>query len=182
MSVAGPVRPTDKDAARRLALASLIGRKNGLIECEVQGCSMGATLPEGCSIRVEPGSPRLLSRGDVIAVAVGKQIMAHRIVRVPGDGAKRPHVLTRGDAHFVPDPPISMEWIIGPVSEVRIGGRWSPVGPAPRKLAYLAAVAALSDTLVAGLMSINLTLADRTAHALIYAANLLHITRKARRT
>ncbi len=154
-------------AARRIALASLLARRDGFLEARVEGRSMGETLPEGSLIRVQPGRDRDFVPGDVVAIAVNEKIVVHRVLRAST------LLLTRGDAEVLPDPPVPGAWVIGPVIEARVeGGSWGPVGPAPRTSALHSMPASAAANLVAGLLAVSPTLADRAARAMLFCAHL----------
>jgi len=162
-----PVRPVEAPAAGRLALAAMLAKADAAIECEVAGGSMLPTIPPGSILRIRPNRGAVPSRGDVIAVAIRDRIIAHRVVRADaGTG----HLLTRGDADLLPDPPVPREWVLGRAVEVRVDGTWQPIPPAPRIPAARTAAAALATGLVAATMALSLSLADRIAHAMIRAA------------
>jgi hypothetical protein len=162
-----PVRPVEAPAAGRLALAALLERAEEIIECEVTGESMQPTLPAGSTLRIRPGRSSPPQHGEVIAMAIRDRLIAHRVVRADrGTG----HILTRGDADLLPDPPVALEWIVGRVVEAKIDGRWQPVPPPPHRPLVRTISAGLVFALVAALMSVNLALADRLAHILIRVA------------
>ncbi len=172
-------------AAKRIALASLLARRDDYLEARVEGRSMGATLPEGTMIRVRPGRNHDVAPGDVVAIAVNEKVVVHRILRVVLDrpathagraaGGAMPDVLllTRGDNETLPDPPVPVAWVIGPVIEARIGERpWGSVGPVPARALLRAIPAAASASLLAGLLAVSPGLADRTARVMLFCAHL----------
>ncbi len=169
-------------AAQRIALASLLARRDGYLEARVEGRSMGATLPEGSFIRIRPGRDRELTPGDVIAIAANEKIVVHRVLKVR-EAAWKPVaqdektasvlLLTRGDGEILPDPPVPAAWVIGPVIEVRIGeGPWGPIGSTMRKPFLRAIPAAAAGRLAGTLLALNPGIADRAARAMLFCAYL----------
>src|SRR5260370_35146561 len=88
-------------ADQLLAFGALLGRSGRIIESEISGTSMGATLPSGCRIRICSLPADEYRPGQVVAFVTGKAICAHRIVYRTRQG-----VLTRGDSHSWCDLPV----------------------------------------------------------------------------
>ncbi|MGE0355026.1 MAG: S24/S26 family peptidase [Gemmatimonadales bacterium] len=106
-------------------LASLLKRSGVELESMVRGPSMGTTLPHDSHILIRcaetTGRP-----GEVIAFVAGAGLIAHRVVtRWSG------HLITRGDAAVVCDPPVPLDAVLGPVTAWRTDGAWRPVGQEP---------------------------------------------------
>ena len=112
-----------EDGSRILTVASGLRAPDRTIESTVKGPSMGRTMPAGSRIRIELGARRHYDLGEVIAFVAGQHVVVHRVVGQPRGG----HVLTRGDAEVLPDPPIDEEQVLGAVSAIQQGGYWTPV-------------------------------------------------------
>lgn len=92
--------------------------------------------------------------GQVIAFMNGGQVVVHRIVYRRRCGLRGEHLITRGDAMIVPDPPIDIGAVVGRVVEVRSDGCWRSLGPSftpscpERLLAFLALAASVAMLVV----------------------------------
>src|SRR5262249_16743899 len=118
--------------ARILTVASRLRGPGRTVESTVLGVSMGRTIPGGSRIRIELAAPRRHERGEVIAFVAGHHVIVHRVLR-PARRWPRDHALTRGDAAWIPDPPLAAEHVLGAVIAVQRDGRWTSVGdPAPQ--------------------------------------------------
>jgi signal peptidase I len=96
------------------------------VELVAQGSSMRPLFPPGAIVRVAPATLGDVRLGDVVLVADGEQLIAHRLVRVDRRG-----IVTRGDSMPCDDEPLPAAALIGRVD----------VPPTP--LAVYAAVRAL---------------------------------------
>jgi len=94
---------------------------------------MGRGLPPMSRIRIALIHRAQYEIGEVVAFLDGHQVIVHRVVHRGRFGAAAGHLLTRGDATLVPDPPVSRERILGPVTEVWVAGDWGPPRAAPRR-------------------------------------------------
>ena len=103
-------------------LAPLL-KKSGLeIESEVRGSSMHPALPAGSRIRIRCGSaPSRL--GDLIAIVADPPIV-HRVVSHQRCRS-RLYTITRGDASWFCDLPVTDDQILGIVCQQQEGGSWS---------------------------------------------------------
>lgn len=115
-----------------LTVASRLRGPGRAIESTVLGMSMGRTMPAGSRIRIDLEAPRRYERGEVIAFVAGHHVVVHRVVRAarPSPGGR---VLTRGDAAWVPDPPVDAAHVLGAVIAIDRSGRWTSVGGGPRR-------------------------------------------------
>ena len=121
------------DPARIVALISSLRGPDRVIESTVEGMSMGRCLPPGSRIRIELANRACHDAGTIIAFLVGKKVVVHRVVHRGRGGPAGGLVLTRGDAPLVPDPPVAHAQILGPVTGVWTGDRWTePCGVARR--------------------------------------------------
>ena len=109
------------DAARVVALAARLKGPGRSITSTVQGASMGSALPSGSRIRIALTGGEHHELGQVIAFLSDGHVVVHRIVHRCASGRSAGHVLTRGDATLVPDPPVAYAHILGPVSRAAEG-------------------------------------------------------------
>jgi len=121
------------DPARLVVLASSLRAPHRLLESTVEGASMGRGLPSKSRIRIALIHRAQYEIGEVVAFLDGNQVIVHRVVHRGRFGAAAGHLLTRGDATLVPDPPVSHERILGPVTEVCVNGRWASPETALRR-------------------------------------------------
>lgn len=121
----------DNDPDRIRALARQLQPREPTIESTARGVSMGDTIPDGTKllIRLSEQEP---AAGEVVAFLLQKRVVVHRVVHV-GRNAARRHLLTRGDAEGLPDPPVECRHVLGPVVAIERKGVWCSVpGPAVR--------------------------------------------------
>lgn len=113
------------------AVAELWKRSGREIVARFGGRSMQPTIPPGAEVVLRCGEAAEV--GDVIAFVADDRPIVHRIVAVTPD---RRLVLTCGDAHVLPDPPITdRSRIIGRVVSVRRDGEMVPVPVLPGRMA-----------------------------------------------
>ena len=152
------------DPQRTLAVADSLRGPGRCIESTVSGFSMGVSLPPGSRIRIAllPSSGH--AAGEVVAYLAGNQVIVHRVLHCGRAGAARNHLIARGDATLVPDPPVEFNHVLGPVTGVWCAGGWTPpAGPGPRS-----ALARVVRTLLAALAIAGMYLSPRaTAWALM---------------
>lgn len=146
------------------AALSLYRRRGQLIESTVRGRSMMPTLPPGSRIRIRCQPHRVYHRGEVVAFLTSGHVVAHR-VRWQVPGRQGGYLVTQGDALRVPDVPVAVPAVLGPVVGIWGEGGWRPVPEEQRRsrLGQLACVTAVG--LLAGLL--------RLAPALGHAASRL---------
>ena len=70
----------------------------------VTGSSMEPTIQKGALVIVEPVSPSLVNRGDVITFEHYDQVTTHRVIAIDASNAASPTFTTKGDANLVADP------------------------------------------------------------------------------
>ena len=70
----------------------------------VTGSSMEPTVQKGALALIEPVSPSVVSRGDIITFEHYGQITTHRVVAIDSSNAANPTFTTKGDANAVADP------------------------------------------------------------------------------
>ncbi len=129
---------------------------------------MSLTLPDAAQIRVRLAPGDALAPGQVVAFAAGRHIVAHRVLwRGRGPEARR-YLLTVGDATLLPDPPVSIASVLGPVVAIAADGAWTSPA-APQLPAWRRAVRAVLVTIVAGALELSVPLASALARCLIRA-------------
>jgi hypothetical protein len=82
-------------------------------EAVIQGQSMGAALPHGSRVQVDPPHHPLKVGEIVLHKAVHGLIVAHRVVRVSRTLWRSEFVLTQGDAQLLCDMPLRYSEIVG---------------------------------------------------------------------
>ena len=123
------------DPLRTLAVADSLRGPGRCIESTVSGFSMGASLPPGSRIRIALDPSTGYAAGEVIAYLSGNQVIVHRVLHCGRAGAARQYLVARGDATLVPDPPIELGHVLGPVTGVWRAGGWTPPpGPSARSV------------------------------------------------
>lgn len=98
-------------------------------EAVIHGHSMGASLPDGTRVRVQPPADVPLQPGDVVLhKAVNGLLVAHRVAVVGQDWSGVPFIITLGDAQVICDMPLSRDEVIGSVTGVwdQQAGQWIP--------------------------------------------------------
>jgi signal peptidase len=70
----------------------------------VTGSSMEPAIQKGALVVVEPVSPSLVNRGDVITFEHYGQMTTHRVIAIDASNAANPTFTTKGDANAVADP------------------------------------------------------------------------------
>ena len=163
--------PAARTPERLRAFASLLKQNERSFDCEVRGRSMGAALADGSHIQVLSGASRGFVPGQVVAFLCGDAVIAHRVVHAGRRGRARGHILTRGDACLLPDPPMPVEAVLGPVLTMNAGGPGLP--PAQAREGRLRRLArGIPSGAVAALMVIHVGLAQRVAKGFIAAGRL----------
>lgn len=126
---AGTVR--DAPFSERLAVARLALDAGREVDVAAEGCSMGATIPTGVTLRLRKTDPATLASGDVISFVSGGRLVTHRVV-ARGRGARARHwLIVRGDARRSCDEPVSEDDVLGLVTSSLNGARHDAI-PAPR--------------------------------------------------
>lgn len=128
-------------------VASLLKRHGSEFLTRFDGRSMEPTIPSGAEVLLR--CPADEAVGSVVAVARGDLVIVHRIVARAADGR---WLLTRGDAHALPDPPlVAADALIGSVVKVRRGDDLADLPPAPSSLGRRLALGVSRLALAAGL-------------------------------
>lgn len=115
------------DATRIAMLVNQFRIQGRILDSTVRGWSMTESLPDGSRIRIRCARPDRLVPGQVVAILVKDRLIVHRIAHVGGRREARRFVITRGDSILLPDHPIEIENIVGPVSEMETPAGWRPV-------------------------------------------------------
>jgi len=123
------------DPRHTQAVADSLRGPGRCLESTVSGFSMGASLPPGSRIRIALLPTSRHEAGELIAYLFGDHVIVHRVLHCGRAGAARDYLVARGDATLVPDPPIELKQVLGPVTGVWSAGGWvPPEGPSPRRL------------------------------------------------
>lgn len=127
----------------------------------VRGVSMRPTLWDGDSVQVEPLPAGGARRGDIVAFAMGRHLVVHRVLTVR-PGAVRSY-LTAGDGRLDHDGWQPETAVLGHVVSVRSArGGWRPASPARRSQAALRVYLGLHPRIRAGLASLRDRITGRT--------------------
>lgn len=120
-----------QNAVHLAAMAAGLKRRHQIITSQMQGTSMGATLPSGAHIRIQCAYEASYRPGDIVVFILGTRLIAHRVIACGGFWKKRQVVITRGDALLLPDPPVPLEAVLGTVTAVQEATQWCEPGGAP---------------------------------------------------
>jgi signal peptidase I len=85
-------------------LGLLAIRTLGMGTFVVTGSSMEPVIQKGALVIVEPVSPSLINRGDIITFEHYGQMTTHRVIAIDASNAASPTFTTKGDANAVADP------------------------------------------------------------------------------
>ena len=85
-------------------LALVAVRTLGMGTFVVTGSSMEPQIQKGSLVFVEPVSPTLINRGDIITFDHYGQMTTHRVVAIDASNPASPTFTTKGDANAVADP------------------------------------------------------------------------------
>jgi signal peptidase I len=85
-------------------LGLLAIRMLGMGTFVVTGSSMEPTIEKGALALIEPVSPSVVSRGDIITFEHYGQMTTHRVIAIGPSNAANPTFTTKGDANPVADP------------------------------------------------------------------------------
>jgi hypothetical protein len=124
----------DASPAQLAAALALLAQSGRPFETRLTGVSMGATIPGGATIRVQPQGVDAARAADVVVFRDGEAgLVAHRLV-CRGRGRARDYVITLGDGNRFPDPPVPVSAILGKVISFSTDeATWLDVPPpAPR--------------------------------------------------
>ena len=134
--MSGAPRRSGPDALE--ALLPMLLMADGAAVSAARGGSMGEPFASATDVQVNLGSREGLRPGEVVAVAGAGSLVIHRLVHV-GSGDRAGYVITKGDALRLPDPPVSVDAVVGRVSAIRVRGVWEAVASSPRARAGFAA-------------------------------------------
>ena len=149
-------------AALAAAAAVLLQRSGTDLESQVCGSSMHPTLPDGSRIRIRCGDAAF-GVGDIV-VLVAEPPVVHRVVGVARRRGEL-FVVTRGDAIWFCDMPVTRSGVLGVVQGCDTGDGWRAVGPPPPFGGLGTVVRGISYGLIRGALAIDARLALLTARA-----------------
>jgi hypothetical protein len=147
MSHRQPASIETRDAGRQQAVTPLLQpnsdlfraaitrfrKAQGVLECQLRGGSMGQAIPAGSRIRISFVDPASYHTGQVIAFLTGNSMCVHRIVYCGRWRRARHYLLTQGDRCLLPDAPVSVTSVLGPVTEYAQEGPWQPPATPQRR-------------------------------------------------
>ena len=146
--------------ASKLFLAAIarFREAHGVLECWLRGGSMGRAIPAGSHIRIAFVDPLSCHTGQVIAFLTEGRICVHRVVYRGRSGTARNTLITRGDRCLLPDFPVDVESVLGPVIEFSLEeGIWTSPGGPERRNPAVRALSFMADKLFAALIEIDAT-------------------------
>jgi hypothetical protein len=138
----------DALARARLGVFANLGEQRRAAWIEAVGPSMRPLIEHGDELLVDFGA-RPTARGEIVVVADGERIVAHRLVTWDDrDGTRR--IRAKGDAERFADDPLPESAVLGIVRAIRAGfsGRESRRGLAGRLAAAIAATSWATDRLL----------------------------------
>jgi len=106
-----------------LELARELIDKGEEVPLKASGLSMGRTIRSGEWVIVRKAEPDQIRCGDIVIYQRRHVFVAHRVIRKLSHRGES-HLLTKGDAHLAPDPPIATSEVIARV--VGVGDRDHP--------------------------------------------------------
>jgi hypothetical protein len=98
------------------------------IDISLGGGSMSPAIPKGSRIRIELNYKRTYQPGQVVAFLYRGRIMVHRIRYCGKRGKAKHYLLTQGDATNVPDDPVHINSLLGPVIAFQKDQGWVAPG------------------------------------------------------
>ncbi len=107
--------------SRASNFASLMAGSGSGFTSRVSGASMGMSMPHGSSIVIQPVEKDRYVLGEVVACLSGTNLVAHRII-YKGHGKLANHLVTRGDAWLLCDPPIQLSEVVGKIASCDFNG------------------------------------------------------------
>ena len=145
-----------------IVAAELLKKTRDELESQIVGSSMHPTLANGARIRITCGAPPV-SRGDIVAI-LAEPPVAHRVVSVHRFRA-RTYLVTRGDASWHCDVPVSEHDILGVVTAHNDGRGWETPPQPPVAQGLRRALAWLSARCVVTALAMSDSLASLAARA-----------------
>jgi hypothetical protein len=148
---------------RLRAIAPLLKRVEGEVELMLYGVSMEPAIPDASLIRIRCGEPEACRVGDVVVMQAGSRVVAHRVLHRGRRGRAREYLITRGDARWLPDPPVPVASLLGVVTRVAAGGAWDRPSAAHERLGW---ASVFSLAVLRSALEFNVTLGRSVATAL----------------
>jgi hypothetical protein len=165
------------DPQRALAVADTLRGPGRWIESTVSGWSMGSSLPPGSRIRIALAPHGHHEAGKVIAYLSDDQVIVHRVFHSGRFGAARGRLITCGDTTVVPDPPVEVARVLGPVTGVWRAGQWAPLPDPPRRSARAALARSVLSALAITGLYVSPAATARALGALYRRAGMLRAAR-----
>jgi len=96
----------------------------GQLRLRVTGTSMLPAIPPGTDVLIRRTSPDDVVPGDVVLLRAYGGVRLHRLASKIGAGSSSV-LITRGDNHTEPDPPVRGTELLGVLERIeRRGGKW----------------------------------------------------------
>lgn len=152
-----------KDPERILEAVSRLRGSDSVIVSQIRGASMGSAIPRGSALRISLGRAAPYRIGEVVAFVQDSGICVHRVAYLGRGRRAKDYVVTQGDACFYPDPPVSSQRVLGRVTEFRYEERWLPAADRASRDRAQSLAGRLLLKLVAGLLEVNVRLAQVAA-------------------
>ena len=112
-----------------VALAARLGGQDAIFESAIRGGSMAPAIPSGSRLRVRLGSNEQCLPGAVVFFLSDSGFVVHRVVSMRRRRANPKYLITLGDNCLVPDPPVSVDRVLGVVESYQTTTGWRPPGP-----------------------------------------------------
>jgi hypothetical protein len=145
------------DAQHVFAFVSQHREQLETIDITLGGASMSPAIPKGSRIRIRLNYKGMYEPGQVVAFLYKGRIMVHRIRYCGRRGKAKHYLLTQGDAMVLPDDPVHIGSLLGPVIAFQNEEDWI----APGDLHGLSSVRNLLSSFcrrcITGILEINVS-------------------------
>ena len=116
------------DAKHVFAFVSEHREKLQTIDITLGGGSMSPAIPQGSRIRIRLNYKGTYEPSQVVAFLYQGRIMVHRIRYCGRRGKAKHYLVTQGDASVLPDAPVHIGSLLGPVIAFQKDEAWVPPG------------------------------------------------------
>lgn len=140
------------DAKHVFAFVSEYREQLETIDITLGGGSMSPAIPKGSRIRIRLNYKGTHEPGQIVAFLYQGKIMVHRIRYCGHRGKAKNFLVTQGDATDLPDAPVHLGSLLGPVIAFQKDGHW--IAPA-----NLHRVSSFWVRCIAGMLEINVSAA-----------------------